>query len=924
MTILHKAKTTLLAALCLSLILTGCSRETPEKLIASGKSYLAQRNYPAALIQFKNAVQKAPDNSEARYFLGVALDQEGDAPGAEIELRKAASLGYAPEIVYPALVRALLHQSQFDKALSELALQPSNSPAKAELLALSGNAHLGLGEQEKARAAFMAALVADASNETAKLGMAMLAAFDRDFARATELVDEVLVKAPLSAEALLLKGRLLAAAGKGTEARDAYAKAIEAQPYSFRAYMNLVPILISERDLEGARARVEALRKVAPKAFATFYLDAMVSYAQSDRPRAREAIQQVLRVATDYIPALLLAGAIAHDSGNYAQAEEYLRKVVAAVPKATYPRRLLVSTYLRSGQVDRARAALEGLMQLSPNDPATLLVAGEVALANKESGKAAEYYQKALAFDPGNALMRARLGQAHMAAGETERGIQDLEAASAADASQYQADVALIMLHLGRKEPDKALAAADALAKKQPNNPLSYNLTGLVYLAKKDEANARKSFEHALAVQPSDFLAVQNLASLDMRTGKPEAAKQRLEAFLVKEPKHEQALLALVALLQATRAPASEIEKLIDQAIATNPGSARARVVKVNYLLLQRGDAKGALAAAQQAQAAFPRDLRVVEALGRAQLAAGENDQAIASFGKLVSLAPKSPSALMTQSQAYAVVKDWASARQALQKAIDLQPDLAAARLGLVRVGIESGRFQDARAEAHAIQKRWPTQATGYLAEVDVLTAQKDWSEAERVLRAAIDKTKNPQLVVRLYSLLDGLGRTKEAEALATSWAAQNPNDLLVDAYAAQLSMQRKDYTAAVQWYKSALKTHPDNVVALNNLAWLLGQLHDPSALEYGQKALSLAPNSTSVLDTVGSLYVEQGDLTRGLELLNKAISLGPIPSVRLNLARALIKAGQGDAARQQLEVLAKLPPGTPIRDEAEKLLAAL
>ena len=78
-------------------------------------------------------------------------------------------------------------------------------------------------------------------------------------------------------------------------------------------------------------------------------------------------------------------------------------------------------------------------------------------------------------------------------------------------------------------------------------------------------------------------------------------------------------------------------------------------------------------------------------------------------------------------------------------------------------------------------------------------------------------------------------------------------------------------------------------------------------------------------LDTVGWLYVERGDLTRGLELLNKAHSLAPnAPSIQLNLAKALIKAGQGEAARQHLEVLAKLPPGTPIRDDAEKLLSSL
>jgi putative PEP-CTERM system TPR-repeat lipoprotein len=427
-----------------------------------------------------------------------------------------------------------------------------------------------------------------------------------------------------------------------------------------------------------------------------------------------------------------------------------------------------------------------------------------------------------------------------------------------------------------------------------------------------------------LQLQPSYFPAARNLAILDLRDRKPDAARQRYEAIVAKDGKNEQALLALVELAQLTKASASDMEKALDRAVAANPGSARARILKVNYLL-QRGDPKTALAAAQQAQAALPQDPQVLNALGRAQLAAGEYDQAIASFGKLAALAPKSALPLLEQGQAYASAKDWSNARTVIQKAIELQPNLLEARVGLVRVAIQLGRFEEARAAARAMQKQWPAQESGYLTEVEVLTAQKDPEQAERVLRDAIEKTKNPALVIRLYALLNTEGRKQEAEAFASAWTAKNPNNSRVDAVASQLSLQRKDYGEAVRWYRNILKAQPNNVVALNNLAWALGQLQDPSALEYGEKALSLAPSAPAVLDTVGWLYVEHGDVARGLELLSKAHSLAPdASSIQLNFAKALIKAGQADAARQQLDVLAKLPEGSPVRDEAQKLLSSL
>ena len=58
--------------IALALASAGCSRDNPVELIASAKEYLAKREYNAAVIQLKNALQKDPDNAEARYLLGIA------------------------------------------------------------------------------------------------------------------------------------------------------------------------------------------------------------------------------------------------------------------------------------------------------------------------------------------------------------------------------------------------------------------------------------------------------------------------------------------------------------------------------------------------------------------------------------------------------------------------------------------------------------------------------------------------------------------------------------------------------------------------------------------------------------------------------------------------------------------------------------
>ena len=150
-----------LIAVGLCSVLGGCNRESAEKFIASGKTYLAQRDYAAAVIQFKNALQKTADNAEARYLMAVSLSEMGDSVSAEVELRKAIAAGYPVQLAYPQLVQVLLQQGQYDKALAEAALHQDDKSvdksAKGELLALSGEAYLGLGRQRDANTAFSAA-----------------------------------------------------------------------------------------------------------------------------------------------------------------------------------------------------------------------------------------------------------------------------------------------------------------------------------------------------------------------------------------------------------------------------------------------------------------------------------------------------------------------------------------------------------------------------------------------------------------------------------------------------------------------------------------------------------------------------------------------------------------------------------------------
>ena len=105
------------------------------------------------------------------------------------------------------------------------------------------------------------------------------------------------------------------------------------------------------------------------------------------------------------------------------------------------------------------------------------------------------------------------------------------------------------------------------------------------------------------------------------------------------------------------------------------------------------------------------------------------------------------------------------------------------------------------------------------------------------------------------------------------------------------------------------LAIEPGNVIALNNLAWTLGELKDPGALGFAEKAYGLAPRNPAIADTLGWLLVERGDTKRGVQILAQAAAGAPnVPAIRMHYAKALLKSGDKAGAKAELEAMVAAP----------------
>ena len=917
-------RTALTVALAAALL--GCSSNDPAALLASARQYMAKREYKASAIQLKNVLQNSPEHGEARYLLGLALLEQDDPVAAQIELDKAVAAGYSSDDLQVALARAALAKGEGGKVIERFGTKTlSDTKVQAELIALVGTAHLALRQPKEADRAFAEALKLDASNVNAHLGTARSAAAGQDLNEALVRVERALAKAPANRQALLFKGDVLAAQGKLDEAEASYRAAIEAAPGHIAPRLILVTHLIRMRALDRASAEVGKMEQAAAGAPATSYAKAMVLAEQKKWPGAREAALRVLKAAPEHVPSLTVAGMAALETGALPEAESHLRRAVFTAPNAIPAKRLLAATHLRMGQVELAMSEAQELLSITKGEhPGVHALAGEAYLLRGDLSNAARHYERAKALAPSITSLQMRLAQVRFAAGDAQRGFAELESASAGDTDGYQADLALITAYLRQQQADKALEAIQALEKKQPDPALTHNLRGVALLLKRDAAGARTSFEHAVRIRPTYLPAVANLAQLDLRDKKPEAARQRYEALLKAEPNNEQAMLGLASVLRMAGANAPEIEKLLVHAVTTNPGSANARTSLVNFHLRNR-DTKAALSAAQDAHAALPANARLLQMLGSTQLAAGETRQAISSFTRLSEMLPKAVGVRLLLARAHLIAKEPDEALKALRAALDLRPEIVVVQRELIGLYIATGKLDEALRHAREAQAQVPQQPHGHVLEAEIRIAEKKLGLAEGKYRESLKQFDLPAIAVRLHAALEALGKRAAAEALAQDWLKRHPNDAIVISYLADMDIASKRYESAASRYQTALKRQPDNAAFLNNLAWVSNELKRPAALEYAERAYELAPDNPGIMDTLGTILAGSGQIERALELLSRASELAPDHHViRLNFAKALIQADRKAPARKELEALAKLDARIPVQQEAAKLLGGL
>jgi len=137
------------------------------------------------------------------------------------------------------------------------------------------------------------------------------------------------------------------------------------------------------------------------------------------------------------------------------------------------------------------------------------------------------------------------------------------------------------------------------------------------------------------------------------------------------------------------------------------------------------------------------------------------------------------------------------------------------------------------------------------------------------------------QLIYRVAMTLVDKGQYQQADEHFAALRRIDPTNVDVELTIGTRRERERQHGEALRLYREAVHRSPDNVGALNNLAWLLATTPDANlrnaaeAIEFARKAVALTQESEpAILDTLAAAYAANENFDRAISVVNSALAI--------------------------------------------------
>ncbi|HEX2634343.1 MAG TPA: tetratricopeptide repeat protein [Bradyrhizobium sp.] len=506
-----------------------------------------------------------------------------------------------------------------------------------------------------------------------------------------------------------------------------------------------------------------------------------------------------------------------------------------------------------------------------------------------------------------------------MQAGKIDTAIAQLEKLDSASPGDPQVAGPLIGALIRKNDYVKAQEVTEKLTSAAPNQPYGPYFQGQLLLRKGDLDKAISAFSLAIEHDAKFIPALYERATAYGARGDLKAAEGDMRSILSADPNNMLAQINMAQLaLRGGKKDAAET--YLKQAIDAHPKEPLPVLVLASFEMQQKrfDDASAVVTSFLNR---VPDNPNAIAMRAEILLASGNTDDAVNTLTDLARSRPKSPEIELLLAKALSTAGQREKAVAAYQRALELSPSMYAAHLGLIQLALANNDPDAALAAAQNFADKQPgPQSAETLART--YAALKRTGDAVNVLLRTQNEYPNSATLLSLTAYLRAQGEVKRADGMLTDWIGKHPDDINARLAYATGEMQA-DPAAAEAQYRAVLQLQPYNAGALNNLAWLLQQKNPKEAVSFAERAAKIAPDSASVLDTLGWAKWLADDKTGAMPILERAHGLDMANGeITYHLVLALDGNGQREDAKKLLDQLLASKAQFQKRSDAESLRA--
>lgn len=378
---------------------------------------------------------------------------------------------------------------------------------------------------------------------------------------------------------------------------------------------------------------------------------------------------------------------------------------------------------LTDRRIDEARSLLVAATEAHPDAATAWELLAEVDFARGDYVTAEQSLVKAVIAARNDWMPRFKRALARLELGKIDAAIADIDAVAAEAPGFPGLSFARGALLLRQGELDEGLAALDAYLKYDPSNVRALYLSAIGEMERGNLDLAEDLLQRYLEHLPDSVQANRAMGSLLLRKQNPTAAEALVRKALVTRPDRPELLVVLAESLQRQGRwedaldPSLRVIELapdvaayrfaaaqnlyraaqydaalaqLDVTLALEPLHRAAPLLQIKILLEQQ-QAGRALELAQTLAKARRDDPYVLNALGLAQLAGGDEAAARASFGAAVRADPGFPDASLNLAKLHLRAGDTADARSLLEDVVAAAPGHVEGILALAELDGSAG-----------------------------------------------------------------------------------------------------------------------------------------------------------------------------------------------------------------------------------------